>query len=237
MSDPTNGDILALTAQIVSAHVSQNHFDANALPSLIQSVYRALSSAGNVGEPVAASPTPAVPIKKSVFPDYIVCLEDGKKLKMLKRHLQTSYGMTPDAYRTKWGLPRDYPMVAPTYAATRSGLAKQIGLGRKPKAAFSPAPVNPLRKPAEPASSSSATSSPSRGHNLHLIAEDSPSRSGIPPSLAPCGVARRYVSFGYGGGASFGEGREVVAFVDNQERVAAVSMPRQFQNRGTILVR
>src|SRR4051812_6873851 len=107
----------------------------DALPSLIQSVYRSLSTVGEVEPAAAPLQAPAVPIKKSVFPDYIVCLEDGKKLKMLKRHLQTSYGLSPDAYRTKWSLPRDYPMVAPTYAATRSGLAKRIGLGRKPPSA------------------------------------------------------------------------------------------------------
>jgi predicted transcriptional regulator len=135
MSDPTSVDILGLTAQIVSAHVSKNQVGMDALPSLIQSVYRSLSTAGEVEAAPPAVQTPAVPIKKSVFPDYIVCLEDGKKLKMLKRHLQTSYGLSPDAYRAKWSLPRDYPMVAPNYAATRSGLAKKIGLGRKPAAA------------------------------------------------------------------------------------------------------
>ncbi len=132
MSDQVAADILGLTAQIVSAHVSKNRLDTDALPSLIQSVYQSLSTVGEVEPAPAAPQAPAVPIKKSVFPDYIVCLEDGKKLKMLKRHLMTSYGLTPDAYRAKWGLPRDYPMVAPSYAATRSGLAKKIGLGRKP---------------------------------------------------------------------------------------------------------
>src|SRR3954447_5237055 len=132
MSDQVAADILGLTAQIVSAHLSKNQVGVDALPSLIQSVYRSLSTAGEAELAPAPAQTPAVPIKKSVFPDYIVCLEDGKKLKMLKRHLQTSYGLSPDAYRTKWGLPREYPMVAPNYAATRSGLAKKIGLGRKP---------------------------------------------------------------------------------------------------------
>jgi predicted transcriptional regulator len=133
MSDEAGANVLGLTAQIVSAHIGKNQMAADALPSLIQAVYRSLSTAGDV-EAAPAAQTPAVPIKKSVFPDYIVCLEDGKKLKMLKRHLQTSYGLSPDTYRAKWGLPRDYPMVAPNYAATRSGLAKQIGLGRKPPA-------------------------------------------------------------------------------------------------------
>src|SRR4051794_3223084 len=135
MSDQVATDILDLTAKIVSAHISKNQIHTNALPSLIQSVYRSLSTAGEAEAAPAPPQTPAVPIKKSVLPDYIVCLEDGKKLKTLKRHLQTSYGLSPDAYRAKWGLPRDYPMVAPNYTATRSELAKQIGLGRKPGAA------------------------------------------------------------------------------------------------------
>src|SRR3954469_7633843 len=134
MPDQAAGDVLALTAQIVSAHIAKNQIGTDALPSLIQSVFRSLSTAGDAEAAPAPPQTPAVPIKKSVFPDYIVCLEDGRKLKMLKRHLLTSYGLTPDAYRAKWGLSRDYPMVAPNYAAVRSGLAKQIGLGRKPAA-------------------------------------------------------------------------------------------------------
>jgi predicted transcriptional regulator len=148
MSDQAATDILGLTAQIVSAHISNNHVVTDALPSLIQSVYRSLSTAGHVEAVPAAVQTPAVPPKKSVFPDYVVCLEDGKKLKMLKRHLQTSYGLTPDAYRAKWGLPREYPMVAPNYAAARSGLAKKIGLGRKPAAAAGPVVSKlPARRP------------------------------------------------------------------------------------------
>ena len=132
MSDQVPADILKLTAQIVSAHVSKNEIGTDVLPSLINSVYKSLSTAGQA-EPEPASPQePAVPIKKSVFPDYVVCLEDGKKMKMLKRHLHTSYGLTPEAYRAKWGLPASYPMVAPNYAATRSSLAKELGLGRKP---------------------------------------------------------------------------------------------------------
>ena len=136
MSVQTSPDILGLTAQIVSAHLSQNRLETDALPSLIQSVYRSLSTVGDVQLAAAPALSPAVPVKKSLFPDYIVCLEDGKKLKMLKRHLKSSYGMTPDEYRTKWSLPSDYPMVAPSYAAKRSTLAKKIGLGRKPAAAM-----------------------------------------------------------------------------------------------------
>ena len=134
MSDQVAADILGLTAQIVSAHISKNSTEASALPALIQSVYRSLSAAGDGSgtEGPEAARSPAVPIKKSVFPDYLVSLESGKKLKMLKRYLQTSYGMTPDAYRAKWGLPASYPMVAPNYAAKRSSLAKSLGLGRKP---------------------------------------------------------------------------------------------------------
>ena len=131
MSDYDTGTLLGLTANIVASHLSHNQVSTEALPGLIQSVYRSLSTVGVPTLKPDVTPTPAVPVKKSVFPDFIVCLEDGKKLKMLKRHLQTSYGMTPNDYRAKWGLPRDYPMVAPNYASTRSSLAKQIGLGRK----------------------------------------------------------------------------------------------------------
>ena len=122
----------ALTTKIVASHVANNTVVASDLPKLIQQVFEALSNVS----PGAASPErprPAVPVKRSVTPDYIVCLEDGKKLKMLKRHLRTSYGLTPDDYRKRWGLPADYPMVAPNYAAQRSALAKKIGLGTKPR--------------------------------------------------------------------------------------------------------
>jgi len=122
--------VLNLAAQIVSAHVEHNTVSVKDLPALIQSVYATLAQAG-VQAPEPEKQEPAVPIKKSVFPDHIICLEDGKKLKMLKRHLHTAYGLTPEQYRTKWGLPANYPMVAPNYAETRSTLAKAIGLGRK----------------------------------------------------------------------------------------------------------
>ena len=132
VDSPPSPDVLGLTARIVSAHVSNNSVTPDALPSLIQDVYRTLSGVGR--EPVRADrPQPAVPVRKSVFPDHIVCLEDGKKLKMLKRHLKTAYNMTPDQYRERWGLPADYPMVAPNYARHRSTLAKKIGLGTKPR--------------------------------------------------------------------------------------------------------
>ena len=135
MSELIPSNILGLTAQIVSAHLSNNPAETAALPALIHSVYRSLAAVGEPEPQPTAKLTPAVPVKKSVFPDHIVCLEDGKKLKMLKRHLKTSYGMTPDEYRMKWGLPTEYPMVAPSYAAKRSSLAKENGLGRKPAAA------------------------------------------------------------------------------------------------------
>ena len=123
-------DVLGLTAQIVSAHVSNNATGAEALPALIQDVYRTLAGVGKE-QVVPEKQAPAVPVRKSVFPDHIICLEDGKKLKMLKRHLKTSYNMTPEQYREKWQLPPDYPMVAPNYAKHRSSLAKKIGLGTK----------------------------------------------------------------------------------------------------------
>ncbi|MBI4968905.1 MAG: MucR family transcriptional regulator [Rhodospirillales bacterium] len=133
MADSTSSnDVLALTAQIVAAHLGNNSVAPGDVPHLIQEVYRSLTNLGNApSQP--ERPEPAVSVKKSVTPDYIVCLEDGKKLKMLKRHLMTSYGLTPEDYRERWGLPADYPMVAPNYAAHRSHLAKKIGLGTKPR--------------------------------------------------------------------------------------------------------
>ena len=125
-----SSDLLALTTDIVSSHVANNTVAVQDLPQLIQQVYSALAS---VGTAMAAKerPTPAVPPKRSVTPEYLVCLEDGKKLKMLKRHLMTHYQMTPEQYRAKWSLPADYPMVAPNYAEQRRSLAKKIGLGTK----------------------------------------------------------------------------------------------------------
>ena len=127
-----SADVLELTAQIVSAHVSNNAIGAESLPNLIQEVYRTLAGVGKE-QILPDKQQPAVPVKKSVYPDHIICLEDGKKLKMLKRHLKTSYNMTPEQYREKWQLPPDYPMVAPNYAKHRSSLAKKIGLGTKPR--------------------------------------------------------------------------------------------------------
>jgi len=134
MADPgANSDVLGLTAQIVSAHVSNNPVSPEALPLLIQEVYRTLSDIGRV-PPQLERPQPAVQPKKSVFSDYIVCLEDGKKLKMLKRHLKSTYNLTPEQYRERWGPAVTYPMVAPNYAKHRSALAKKIGLGTRPRA-------------------------------------------------------------------------------------------------------
>jgi predicted transcriptional regulator len=124
-------DLLALTTEIVAAHVSNNSVAVGDLAQLINQVYHSLANIGNLPSPPAERPQPAVPIRKSVHPDYIVCLEDGKKLKMLKRHLKTAYNMSPEGYRERWSLAADYPMVAPNYARQRSRLAKEIGLGTR----------------------------------------------------------------------------------------------------------
>ena len=122
--------LITLTADIVSAHVSNNSVAVSDLPLLISNVHNALAGLGSRKEEPAPRPEPKVSVRSSVKPDYIVCLEDGKKLKMLKRYLRSRYNMSPDEYRRRWGLPPDYPMVAPAYAARRSDFAKQIGLGR-----------------------------------------------------------------------------------------------------------
>ncbi|MBL7238379.1 MucR family transcriptional regulator [Komagataeibacter oboediens] len=129
-----------LTTRIVTAYVSSHTVPADTLPGLIATVFQAL---GNLGQATTGTPdlVPAVPVKKSVFPDYIVCLEDGKKMKMLKRHLHTVYGLTPQQYRAKWGLPESYPMTAPSYSAQRATLAQEIGLGRTIRATPEPSDV------------------------------------------------------------------------------------------------
>ncbi|MDM8347039.1 MucR family transcriptional regulator [Pseudochrobactrum sp. sp1633] len=126
-------DLVELTTDLVSAYVSNNPVPLADLPSLIEQVHQALSNleTGVKTSPPEEKPVPAVPIKKSITPDYLICLENGKKFKSLKRHLSSQHGMTPDEYRAKWNLPADYPMVAPGYAAARSQLAKEMGLGRK----------------------------------------------------------------------------------------------------------
>jgi predicted transcriptional regulator len=124
-------ELLKLASEIVAAYVSNNPIPVSEVPAMIKSIHGTLGSlAGSVASEIATAQKPAVPIKRSVSPDYIVCLEDGKKLKMLKRYLRSNYNMTPEEYRAKWGLPADYPMVAPNYAAQRSEFAKRIGLGR-----------------------------------------------------------------------------------------------------------
>lgn len=132
-SETPSSDLLSLASQIVSAHVARNPVATEELPALIREVYRALVevSSGTVPAAEPERPQPAVPIKRSITPDYLICLEDGKKLKMLKRHLKTAYDLTPDQYRERWGLPPDYPMVAPNYARQRSELAREIGLGSR----------------------------------------------------------------------------------------------------------
>lgn len=133
-----NETLLTLTADIVSAHLSNNSVSTNDVPALIRNVHAALSRLGAPSEDkLAEKQAPAVSVRASVKPDYIVCLEDGKKLKILKRYLRNKFDMSPDEYRAKWGLPRDYPMVAPNYAETRRTLAVSIGLGRQKKEAAS----------------------------------------------------------------------------------------------------
>lgn len=130
---PSTSDLLALTSEIVAAHVANNPLAAEELPMLIRQVYASLATVDGGATAAPERPDPAVAVRKSIMPDYIVCLEDGKKLKMLKRYLRTRYNMTPEQYRERWGLSADYPMVAPNYAAQRSALAKKIGLGTKPR--------------------------------------------------------------------------------------------------------
>tara|TARA_B100000378_G_scaffold154934_1_gene124980 strand:- start:33 stop:467 length:435 start_codon:yes stop_codon:yes gene_type:complete len=134
MSTVDKSGLIDLTSDIVSAHVSNNSVAVEDLPALIGNVFAALSSCGEPEVKEEPRPEPAVSIRSSVKPDYIVCLEDGKKLKMLKRHLRTHYDMSPEEYRERWNLPADYPMVAPNYAEKRRELAVKIGLGRKPGA-------------------------------------------------------------------------------------------------------
>jgi predicted transcriptional regulator len=139
MVDENENDLLGLTADIVAAHVGHNRVGVGELPDLIAKVHEALAGLGGASAVVEPELKPAVSIRASIKPDHIVCLEDGKRLTMLKRYLQTNYGMTPQQYRAKWKLPADYPMVAPNYAEKRRTLAKAIGLGRK-KGTPAPAP-------------------------------------------------------------------------------------------------
>jgi len=134
IENDNNETLITLASDIVAAHVSNNSVSVDDLPALITNVYGALAGLGKSAPAAEPTPEPAVSIRASIKPDYIVCLEDGKKLKMLKRHLMTHYNLTPEQYRQRWGLPADYPMVAPNYAEKRRELAKKIGLGRKPNA-------------------------------------------------------------------------------------------------------
>lgn len=128
---PSSAELLAFTTEVVAAHLGNNAVSPADVPALIKAVHDTLAETSSTQPQAEPTPTPAVPIKKSVQPDYLVCLEDGKKLKTLKRHLFTSHDMTPEEYREKWGLNRDYPMVAPNYAQQRSELATRIGLGKR----------------------------------------------------------------------------------------------------------
>ena len=132
MTDEVNKEeLLALTSEIVSSYLAHNSVETSEISSIIEDVYKTLSSVDGGSASSLGRPQPAVPISESVMPEYIVCLEDGKQLKMLKRHLKTAYNMSPEEYRERWGLPADYPMVAPEYAEKRSRLAKDIGLGTR----------------------------------------------------------------------------------------------------------
>ena len=141
-------EIIEMTADIVAAYVSNNSVSSADLPAVIQQVHRALAGVldGAAAQEPAPPATPAVSIKKSITPDYLICLEDGRKFKSLKRHLRTKYDMSPEQYRAKWNLAKDYPMVAPNYAQARSALAKQMGLGQGGRKAAAPAAKGPRRK-------------------------------------------------------------------------------------------
>lgn len=151
MSDEQKSQLLHLTADIVTAHVANNSVASTDVPAVIEAIYNTLAKLGNQADVVEAPPEPAVPIRSSVKNDYIICLEDGKKLKMLKRHLMAHYNMTPADYRAKWNLPASYPMVAPSYAEARRAIARASGLGRKPAAAPAAAPKAETAKKAAPA--------------------------------------------------------------------------------------
>ncbi|WP_376703420.1 MucR family transcriptional regulator [Mesorhizobium sp. ISC25] len=164
-------DLVAITADIVSAYVSNNPLPVGELSKLIEDTYVALQGIGTPVAPAAVKLEPAVSIRKSVSPDFIICLEDGKKFKSLKRHIGTHYNLSPDQYRQKWNLPSDYPMVAPSYAATRSALAKSIGLGRKATTPATAAAEKPKRAARAAAATATATAikSPARKARKALV--------------------------------------------------------------------
>ncbi len=171
-------DLIGLTADIVSAHVSHNSISTAEVPALIRSVYEALDRAGQPEIKAQPAPEPAVPVRSSIKPDYLVCLEDGKKLKMLKRYLRTNYNMTPDEYRAKWGLPKDYPMVAPSYREARSTLAHQIGLGRKPAAvaAAPKAAKAPAKAPKAPKAAAKTAKAPVKAAKAPVAVAKAPAK-------------------------------------------------------------
>ena len=184
MTDQTNEMLLSLTADIVAAHVSNNTVTSADLPSMIGNVFKALSGLGAAVEIEQPEQTPAVSIRASVKPDYIVCLEDAKKLKMLKRHLMTHYQMTPADYRAKWKLPADYPMVAPNYAEQRRTLAHQIGLGRKSKGSA------PAAAKSAPAAKAPAAKAPAaKAASVKAPAAKAPAADAAAPAKKP--AARR----------------------------------------------
>lgn len=160
MKELEESELLEMTVEIVSSYVANNALSAGALPDLIRTVHATITGLTQGGEAPKEKLEPAVTIAKSVTPEFIICLEDGRKLKMLKRYLRTRYDMTPEEYRTKWGLPADYPMVAPNYAKLRSRHAKQIGLGKKAVPAPEPMPTRP--DPAPAASTPRAKRKPAR---------------------------------------------------------------------------
>jgi predicted transcriptional regulator len=186
-------DLLSLTAEIVSAHVGNNRVSVDELPTLIASVHQALAGASATAEPAAPAQEPAVPIRSSIKPDHLVSLESGKKMKMLKRYLMTNYGMTPADYRAKWGLPRDYPMVAPDYSRQRKELAVKSGLGRgrekAPSTKVTPAPADvaappPAAAPAPEAAASRAKPKSSGRSTLKIKVPKSEPRPVAPVEVA-----------------------------------------------------
>jgi len=175
VSEELTNELLSLTADIVAAHVANNNVSTSEVPQLIAQVHAALTGLTEPKKAEEPELQPAVPVRSSVKHDYIVCLEDGKKLKMLKRYLRTNYNMTPEEYRTKWKLPRDYPMVAPAYAEQRRGLAKQIGLGRKKDEA-------PAAKPARAKAAPKKAAAPAA--KAAPAADAAPAKRGRKPKAA-----------------------------------------------------
>ena len=179
--------MIELTAEITAAYVANNPVATAALPTLIRDVFAALTATSSPPPPSVEEPSPAVPIRRSIQPDFIICLEDGKSFKSMKRHLAAKYGLTPAAYREKWGLPTSYPMVAPNYAASRSALAKAIGLGAgaRPVATTEPPapPAEAVTPPPVDAPEVAATPKPSRPRRASAKAASAP--KGNPPGIDP----------------------------------------------------